>query len=170
MQGEIEAVEAPGTPGRQALSPEAQRLFDEGRAALDSNRVSEALESLRQASAEAPDHAQIRSFLGLAVARSDRAFSEARTLCEEAASQEFFNPELYLNLAKVYLHFGRRSEALRYLRRGQMIDPGHDGIQKSISSLGKRGLPIVPFLPRRHPVNRALGAARSRVVGVFSRV
>ena len=64
MQGEIEAVEAPGTPGRQALSPEAQRLFDEGRAALDSNRVSEALESLRQASAEAPDHAQIRSFLG----------------------------------------------------------------------------------------------------------
>jgi hypothetical protein len=25
-------------------------------------------------------------------------------------------------------------------------------------------------LPRRHPVNRALGAARSRIVGAFSRV
>ena len=169
MQGDIEVVEAPGPPGRQTLAPEAQRLFDEGRAALDSNRVSEALELLRQASAEAPEHAQIRSFLGLAVASSDGGFSEARTLCEEAARKEFFNPELYLNLAKVYLRFGRRSEALRYLRRGQMIDPGHDEIQKSISSLGKRGLLIVPFLSRRHPVNRALGTARSRVVGVFSR-
>jgi len=169
MQDDAKVVESPGPLGRQALAPEAQRLFDDGRAALDSNRVSEALESLRQASAEAPENAQIRSVLGLALARSDGAFSEARTLCEEAASQEFFNPELYLNLAKVYLHFGRRFEALRYLRRGQMIDPEHDEIQKSISSLGNRGLPLVPFLPRRHPVNRALGAARSRVIAAFFR-
>ena len=169
MQEDVPVVEAPGNPRRQSLGPEAQRLFDQGRSALDSNCVSDAVDAFRQAHAEAPDNAQVRSFLGLAVARADGAFSEARTLCEEAARQEFFNPELYLNLAKVYLRFGRRSEALRYLRRGQMIDPGHREIQSAISSLGKRKLPIVPFLPRRHPVNRALGSARSRLVGAFSR-
>ena len=50
-----------------------------------------------------------------------------------------------------------------------MIDPGHEGIRETIASLGSRRLPILPFLPRRHPVNRVLGTARSRLVGGFIR-
>ena len=66
--------------------------------------------------------------------------------------------------------YGRHGrEALRYLRRGQMIDPGREPIRRTIDSLGQRRLPIVPFLPRRHLVNRALGTARSKFVGTFSR-
>ena len=169
MNGEVEVQEASGQAARQVLGDETRDLFEQGLKALDEGRVSEASERLRAAHDQAPDHARIRSYLGLAVARAGGDFSEARTLCEEAARQEFFNPDLYLNLAKVYLRFDRRSEALRYLRRGQMIDPGHEPIRRTIDSLGQRRLPIVPFLPRRHPVNRALGNARSRMLGAFSR-
>ena len=170
MNGEVEVQEASGQAARQALDPSARAAFERGLEALAANEVGEAVACLREAHESAPEHARIRSTLGLAIARDGGDFSEARVLCEEAAKQEFFNPDLYLNLAKVYLRFERRSEALRYLRRGQMIDPGHEPIRAAIASLGQRRLPILPFLPRRHPVNRALGTARSKVLGAFLRV
>ena len=170
MNGEVELRAARGSALAASGDDEARRLFEAGCAALDANELDVALEQLRQASERAPDHARIRSFLGVAIARAEDDFSTARGLCEEAAKQEFFNPELYLNLAKVYLRFGRRAEALRYLRRGQMIDPGHEPIADAIASLGRRRLPVVPFLPRRHPLNRALGTARMRLFGAFIRV
>jgi tetratricopeptide (TPR) repeat protein len=166
MSSETQVVETPRGAGR-ALSEEAQRLFDRGAAHLEQGLHAEALACLRQAVDLAPDHAQVRSSLGVAIAHVERNFEESRALCESAAKQEFFNPDLYLNLSRVYLEFGRRSEALRYLRRGQMIDPGHTSIRRAIAKLGRRRLPILPFLPRRHPVNRALGTARKFVMSPF---
>ena len=163
MNDQVEVLEAPARAGR-AISEEARRLFETGAEKLQAGSTAEALECLRQASELAPDHAQIRSLLGVAIAREERNFEESRALCESAAKQEFFNPDLYLNLSKVYLGFGRRSEALRYLRRGQMIDPGHAPINRALAELGRRRLPVLPFLPRRHPFNRMLGTARNLVV------
>lgn len=157
-------LEARATTARAELDPRAQDAFERGRCALAANDFAAATAALREAHSLAPDHAQIRSSLGLAVALAERNFEQARTLCESAAKQEFFNPELYLNLARVYLSVGRRPEALRYLRRGQMIDPGHAAIRDAIAELGMRRLPIVPFLPRRHVVNRMLGSVRSLFV------
>ena len=161
-----ELVDARRAVGR-ALSGEARELFDRGIDQLEAGRQEEALSCLRRTVDLAPEHAQVRSLLGLAIARVEGNFEESRTLCESAAKQEFFNPELYLNLSYVYLEFGRRSEALRYLRRGQMIDPGNASIQRAIAELGRRRRPILPFLPRRHPVNRALGSARNLVLSSF---
>jgi len=164
MQREGEAVQARASSSRSDLPVEAREAFEDGRRRLESAEAVAALQVLRQAHALAPDHAQIRSWLGLSIALAERDFEQARSLCESAARQEFFNPDLYLNLAKVYLSVGRRPEALRYLRRGQMIDPGHAAIREAILELGLRRVPIVPFLPRRHLVNRMLGGVRSLVV------
>lgn len=150
-------------------SEAAAELFERGAEALRAGRHAEALEALRAAHVDSPEHAGVRSLLGVAIAHAEGDFEQARAHCEEAARREFFNPETYLNLARVYLRFGRRAEALRYVRRGQMIDPGHAGLQELTRSLGRRRLPIVPFLPRRHPVNRALGAVRSRFASVLTR-
>jgi tetratricopeptide (TPR) repeat protein len=166
MSDNTEISEARRNVGR-ALSEEARELFDRGAKKLDAGQDDEALACLRQAVELAPDHAQLRSLLGVAIARALRDFEESRALCESAAKQEFFNPDLYLNLSRIYLEFGRKSEALRYLRRGQMIDPGHVLIRRSIAKLGRRRMPILPFLPRRHLVNRALGTARNLVVSSF---
>ncbi|HEB91228.1 MAG TPA: hypothetical protein ENI85_16760 [Deltaproteobacteria bacterium] len=163
LNDQVEVLEAHHRSGR-TLCDEAQRLFEKGSAELEAGATADALASLRRANELAPDHARIRSLLGLAIALEERDFEASRTLCESAAKQEFFNPDLYLNLSRVYLGFGRRSEALRYLRRGQMIDPGHAPINQAIAELGRRRLPVLPFLPRRHPVNRVLGSARNLVI------
>jgi tetratricopeptide (TPR) repeat protein len=163
MKTGVEVLEAPRNAGR-VLCDEARRLFELGAEKVAANDHAEALPALRRARELAPDHAHVRSLLGVAIARVERDFEQSRALCESAAKQEFFNPDLYFNLSRVYLEFGRRAEALRYLRRGQMIDPGHVSICQSIGELGQRQTPIIPFLPRRHPINRALGSARNFVL------
>lgn len=167
MKTEVDVFEAPRNSGR-VLTEETRRLFELGAERIAANDHDAALAPLREAVGSAPEHAQLRSLLGVAIARVERNFEKARGLCESATKQEFFNPDLYFNLSRVYLEFGRRAEALRYLRRGQMIDPGHALIRESIGALGKRKSPIVPFLARRHAVNRALGTARNFVLNGFS--
>jgi hypothetical protein len=88
----------------------------------------------------------------------DRRFDKALELCRSAAKEEFFNPALYHNLARVHLAFGFKAEAIRHLRRGQMIDPGNDAIETEMACLGVRRQPIFSFLRRRHVLNRWLGA------------
>jgi tetratricopeptide (TPR) repeat protein len=151
----------------RVLDEEAKALFEQGTEHLAAGRAADALPCLRRAAERAPAHARVRSALGVALATVERDFEGARDLCESAVKQEFFNPDLYFNLARVYLTFGRRPEALRYLRRGQMIDPGHAGIARTLSKLGRRRLPVVPFLPRRHPLNRVFGSARKLILAPF---
>lgn len=149
--------------GGRVLSQEAEDLFVRGQALLAEGNLEDALKVLCEAADRAPEHARIRSLLGLAVARGEKDFERARALCESAAKQEFFNPDLYLNLAKVFLIFGRRAEAMRYLRRGQMIDPANEELRAVMQSLGSRRLPVFPFLPRKHPLNRRLGVVRKLI-------
>lgn len=167
MSEPIEVQESSPRASR-ALDAELSAVCEEAQSLLEQGRNAEAVVQLREALRRAPDHAKTRSLLGVGVARMPGGFEEARNLCESAARQEFFNPDLYANLAQIYLRVGRRAEALRYLRRGQMIDPGHAGINAAVAQLGKRRMPVVPFLPRRHPVNRALGSARNLVLTGFA--
>lgn len=158
-----------GSSVHRALTPEAADAFASGFASLSAGRDQEALQHLERAAASAPDHARIRSYLGLAIARVEGDFARAKSLCESAAKQEFFCPEHYLNMAKVFLLFEQRAEAMRFLRRGLMIDPGQEEIQAAMQSLGHRKLPVLPFLPRRHPINRRLGAVRSLLRATWQR-
>jgi Flp pilus assembly protein TadD len=145
------------------MSVEIESLYERGARCLVEERFDEALESLAEAHRMDPENARVQSLLGVATARSGGSFEAARSLCEDATKREFDNAELYVNLARVYLGYGRRQEALRYLRRGQMIEPQHPAVLCSLSELGSRRPPVCRFLPRKHPLNRLLGTLRSRV-------
>jgi tetratricopeptide (TPR) repeat protein len=125
--------------------------------------VKQALERFRQAHEVDPANARVRSYYGLCLGMVERNFEESAELCRSAARQEFFNPSLYLNLGRLHLTFGFKNEGLRYLQRGQMIDPGNVEIETEIAELGRRDPPIIHFLPRRHIVNRWLGIARHHI-------
>jgi len=125
-----------------------------------------ALEHFRTAHQVDRANPRYRSFYGLGLALVERRFDRALELCRSAAKEEFFNPDLYHNLARVHLAFGFKAEALRYLRRGLMIDPGNSAMLAELQDLGMRRRPVLSFLPRRHPVNRLLG----RVVGLWRSV
>ncbi len=140
----------------------AEEHYRRGCELLAQERTGEAFEYFRTAHNLDASNARYRSHYGLSLALVERRFNEGLELCRSAAKEEFFNPDLYHNLARVHLAFGFKAEALRYLRRGLMIDASHSGMLDDLGGLGVRRLPILRFLPRRHPFNRWLGRFRGR--------
>jgi tetratricopeptide (TPR) repeat protein len=144
----------------------AEEQYRRGRVLLAESRDPEALECFRSAHQIDRANPRYRSFYGLGLALVERRFEKALELCRSAAKEEFFNPELYHNLARVHMAFGFKSEAIRYLRRGLMIDPANRGLATDLERLGRRRMPVLQFLPRNHPVNRWLGRMRTRFGGI----
>lgn len=138
----------------------AEDHYRRGRELLGSESEPEALEHFRSAWQLDRANPRYRSFYGLGLARVERRLDDALELCRSAAKEEFFNPELYHNLARVHLAFGFKAEGIRYLRRGLMIDPSHGPMLRELQELGVRRSPVLTFLPRRHPMNRWLGRCR----------
>ena len=65
-------------------------------------------------------------------------------------------------IARLHLAFGFKSEGIRFLRRGLMIDPQNEAILKEMRSLGVRRKPVLGFLRRGHLFNRWFGRLRNR--------
>ena len=139
----------------------AEDHYRRGKELLKDGEVRDAFDHFRTSHNLEPANPRYRSHYGLGLALVERRFDRALELCRSAAKEEFFNPELYRNLAQVHLAFGFKAEAIRYLRRGLMIDPGNSPIVNDLSRLGVRQSPILRFLPRRHPMNRLLGRCRN---------
>lgn len=141
----------------------ADEHFQRGQEWLQADQPGAALEHFRAAHSLQRDNPRYRSYYGLCVGLVERRFNKALELCGAAVKEEFFNPDLYLNLARVHLAFGFKAEGLRYLRRALMIDPANDSAQRELRFLGERRRPVLGFLPRRHLLNRWLGRARRRL-------
>ena len=118
--------------------------------------------TLQEAHRIEPANACFRSYYGLCLGLAERRFDRALELCRSAAREEFFNPLLYHNLARVHLSFGFKAEAIRYLERGLMIDPACDPIVQELAELGLRRGPVLGFLRRGNRLNRWLGKLRDR--------
>jgi tetratricopeptide (TPR) repeat protein len=138
----------------------AEEHFRRGEDALQEQDHARALEYFRAANRLDPTSPRYRSYFGLCLGLAERRFDKALDLCRSAAKEEFFNPALYHNLARVHLAFGFKAEGIRYLRRGLMIDPENEPITADLRALGVRRLPPLRFLSRRHVLNRWLGALR----------
>ncbi len=141
----------------------AEEHFRRGRTALEAGRYADSLQQFRAAHRLDPANARYRSYFGLGLGLAERRFDKALALCRSAAKEEFFNSDLYLNLARVHLAFGFKAEAIRYLRRGLMIDPRSDVLGAELRQLGMRRGPVLGFLRRGHSVNRWLGVLRRRL-------
>lgn len=135
----------------------AEEHFRRGEQELAAGCHSAALEHFRAAHRLEPNSPRIRSFYGLCIGLAESRFDRALELCRGAAKEEFFNPILYHNLARVHLAFGFKAEAIRFLRRGLMIDPASTAIRDELGRLGVRRRPVLGFLRRRHVLNRWFG-------------
>ena len=151
-------IEQPATDGETSV--EANDLFLEGLALFERDAMDDAKIFFQTVLDMDARHARARSYLGVCVAVSERRFEEGVALCTSASKQEFFNPDSYLNLARVHLDFGFKGEGRRFLLRGQMIDPANEAIKSELQKLGERVPPVLRFLPRRHLINRLLGTAK----------
>lgn len=124
-----------------------------------------ALEHFAKAHEGAPEEPRYRSHYGWAVAMVEHRVDRGISLCRSALRDAGDQPELYHNLARILLAHGRKTEAIKYIRRGLMVDPRHAALVLEWRRLGVRRAPVLAFLPRRHVVNRCLG----RIRGLFVR-
>jgi len=146
--------------GDMSATCSAEEHFHRGESALQAEHHALALEHFRAANRLDPTSPRYRSYFGLCLGLAERRFDKALDLCRSAAKEEFFNPALYHNLARVHLAFGFKAEGIRYLRRGLMIDPENEPIAADLGVLGFRRLPPLRFFSRRHVLNRWLGTLR----------
>jgi predicted Zn-dependent protease len=136
-----------------------------GLALLEAGHGHEGFEHLSRAYLIDPQNARFRSSYALALALVRGQFLGAVELARAAVRQEFYNPDLYLNLARIYLAFDFKADAIRFLRRGLMVDPENNAVQRRLADLGIRRRPPIRFLPRNHAINRFLGRMQARVLG-----
>jgi predicted Zn-dependent protease len=142
----------------------AEEHYRRGLALLEGGHGHDGFEHLSRAYLADPQSARFRSGYALALALVRGQFLGAVELARAAVRQEFYNPDLYLNLARIYMAFDCKAESVRYLRRGLMVDPENDRLRRKLTELGVRRRPAVRFLPRAHMVNRVLGRLQSRLV------
>jgi tetratricopeptide (TPR) repeat protein len=115
----------------------------------------------RQRGCEEPQMRYL-SYYGLSVARARGVSRDAIRACRTAAQKDFFNPDLQLNLGRVYLLAGRITPALAAFERGLNLCPDHPALRSEMNRIDRRRNPIVRSLPRNHPLNLMLGRLRAR--------
>ena len=106
---------------------------------------------------EMPLRPQFLSYYGAALAWASGKLSEGRRLCERSIQLEPYEPEHYLNLARIHKMGGNRDAALRAFDSGLAIRPDHPQLLQERSSLERRRFRAIRSLHRDHPLNRYLG-------------
>ena len=96
-------------------------LYSTGMGLLDRGEGESAFEHLSRCYLADPQNARYRSGYALALALIRGQFLGAAELARAAVRQEYHDPDLYLNLARIYRAFDFRAESIRYLRRGLMV-------------------------------------------------
>lgn len=97
------------------------------------------------------------SYYALSLATAEGLYDKAISLCLMAAEKEFYNPDIYLNLGRIFLLNGQKSVAFKAFRKGLRFDNTHPGIIKEVKRLGVRRKPVLRFLSRGNAVNKLLG-------------
>jgi predicted Zn-dependent protease len=108
-----------------------------------------------------------QSYLGVTLARAEKKYSEAEELCDNALRLKRDQPQLYLNLAEVYISAGRRQDAMETLTMGVKFAHRDARIQHLMSQISSRRRPVIPFLGRKHFVNRRLGRWRHKSLQII---
>jgi tetratricopeptide (TPR) repeat protein len=146
----------------------AEMSFRKGLQALEERRHLESLAFFESAlnqeerSGNTAPRMKYLSYYGLALSLAAGRTQEAIEMCERALSVEFYNPDLYLNVARVYLSAGERRRAHKALCQGLRIEKRHPGLIAELRKMGVRRKPLFTFLPRRHMLNRITGSILGR--------
>ncbi|NOX08055.1 MAG: hypothetical protein GXP22_00955 [Gammaproteobacteria bacterium] len=88
---------------------------------------------------------------------------EGIQLCRRAACGEMMDAGVFCNLVMAELELDHRHNAYKALCQGLDIDQRHPGLNRMQLKMGMRRSVVVPFLKRRHWINRLLGRLMYRL-------
>jgi Flp pilus assembly protein TadD len=145
------------------LDTEAFAEFRKALGYLRDGSPDDALPHIRRATELEEHNPFYRSYLGVTLARSEKKWAEAEMLCDKALRMKRDQPQLYLNLAEVYVASGRRQDALETLYMGIRYAQRDRRLGEMLSTLSTRRPPVFTFLDRHHFLNRNIGMWRHRI-------
>ena len=146
---------------------EAFREFKTGLNLLRDNYADRALPHMRRAVDLDKNNPYYMSYLGVVLARSEKKWGEAESLCDSAVRMKRNQAQLYLNLADVYKTAGRRDEAVEALQAGLKFARRDIRLTIAMNKLLPRRSPVLRFLGRTHPINRQRGILRHRTLNML---
>jgi len=149
------------------LDTEAFAEFRKALGYLRDNYPEQALPHIQRASHLEQHNPFYRSYLGVTLARAEQKYAEAEELCDKALRMKRDQPQLYLNLAEVYVASGRKQDALETLYMGIRYAQRDRRLGQMLSTLSTRRPPIFTFLDRTHFLNRNFGMWRHRALKVL---
>jgi len=101
------------------------------------------------------------SYGGLLVATEEGDVKTGLRWCERAVELAFYDPQMYINLARLHERTGWKTQAAQVLRKGLRVDPGDEKLLAEIERVSPRTPSAIPALKRDHVVNRTLGKLRA---------
>ena len=107
------------------------------------------------------------SYHGLSIGLAEGKLEEGTRLCVRAVRAAPYDPQMYLNLARVHFRARRNSLAVDVLRKGLRIDEDNRALLRELERINPRRTPPLDFLSRSHPVNRYIGLTRARLWRLF---
>lgn len=140
----------------EAIVARAKELWARGERAL-------AHEELGRAYKLDTGHPLVLSWYGMTTAVHGASRQQGLMFCEEAVRRAGPAPELLVNVARAALASQARGTAARALYRALDEDPMHAEALALLKQMGLRRPPVIPFLPRHNPINKALGKIRHRM-------
>ena len=139
-----------------------ERVIENGLEMARDGRYKEAL-SIFEEDLCFTQHPTATSYYAVSLANVEGNYDKAISLCLMAAEKEFYNPEIYLNLGRVFLLNGQKAVAVRAFRKGLKYDNCNMGLLVEMKRLGLRKRPVITFLPRQNLFNRYLGRLVARM-------
>jgi exonuclease I len=95
----------------------------------------------------------------------ERRVSEGVASCKRAIALASSEPEMHLNLARLYSSTGQHQNAVETLRRAIRGGVDNKDVMAEIQRLSPRSTPPLPALHRDHFLNDILGRLRARLFG-----
>lgn len=150
-------VELEGSPLRLK---EQQTLFTKAMDLLDRGKRAEAAAIMRRVVESGSRDPKHLSFAGLLIATEEDDVKTGLEWCERALAAAFYDPQMYLNLARLHELTGWKSQAAKILRKGLGIDPANRLLLGEIQRISPRRPTAIPALARNNIVNRTIGRVR----------
>src|SRR3984957_8092040 len=138
------------------MDTDAFREFKTGLTLLRDNYAERALPHMKRAAELDRNNPYYMSYLGVVLARSEKKWGEAETLCDSAVRMKRNQAQLYLNLAEVYSTAGRAEGAVEALQAGLKFARRDVRLTIAMNRLVERRPPVLTFLTRQNPKNRKL--------------
>jgi Flp pilus assembly protein TadD len=153
----------------RGTTSESRTLYNLALEKIKRNHFKEALIHLADALRIAPTNPYYRSYFGYCLAQVDGDFERAIQFCRQASDSRPLDPELHVNLGRVYRLKGDNASAHGSFLQAWHLCKGHPAAAAELTRMGIRRPSVIDFLPRSHWCNRILGRLRATLERKLSR-